>query len=78
MKISPITPVSNKMMGSSNNSLNLIVYRETKCLLFEIYTEFVGVKIKTKIKKRDGFCKRLDAKFKFFLNIVLLKKEFRW
>ena len=72
IKISPITPVSNKMIGSSNNSLNLIVHRERKCLLFKISTELAGVKIKTKIKKRDGFCKRLDAKFKFFLVVVLL------
>ena len=49
------------MMGSSNNFLNLIVHRETRCLLFEISTEFVVVNIKTKIKKRDGFCKRLDV-----------------
>ena len=70
MKTSPITPVSNKMMESSNNSLNLIVHRETKCLLFEISIELAGVKTKTEIKKRNGFCKRLDAKFKFFLVVV--------
>ena len=29
------------------------------------------------IKKRDGFCKRLDAKFEFFVIVVLLQKEFR-
>ena len=62
IKISPVTPVSNKILGSSNNSLNLTVHRMTRCL-FEISTEFAGVKIKTKINKRDGFCKRLDAIF---------------
>ena len=77
MKISPATPVSNKMIKSSSNSWNLVVYRETKCLLFEISTEFVVAKIKTKIKKRDGFYKRLDAKFKFFLVVFFAKKN-RW
>ena len=60
------------MMGSSNNLLNLIVYRETKILLFGISTELADVKIKTKIKKRDGFCKRLDAIF----FVVLLQGGF--
>ena len=77
INISPITPVSNKVMGSSDNSLNLIVHRETRCLLFEVFTEFVGVKIKTKIKKRDSFCKRLNAKFKPFF-VAVLQKEFQW
>ena len=66
------------MIKSSNGSLNLIVHRETKCLSFEISTEFVGVKIKTKLKKRDGFYKRLDTKFRFFVVVMLLQKEFRW
>ena len=66
IKISPITPVSNKVMGSSDNSLNLTVHRETRCLLSEISTEFADAKAKTEIKKRNGFCKRLDAKPKLF------------
>ena len=52
------------MMWSSNNLLTLIVHRVTNCLLFEISTELVNIKIKIKIKKGDGFCKRLDVKFK--------------
>ena len=52
-KISPITLVSNKMMGSSNNSLNWIVHRETKCLIFEISTEFVGIKKKVMVFAND-------------------------
>ena len=52
------------MVGFSNFPLILIIYRETK-YLYEISTEFVDVKIKTKIKKRDGPCKRLDAKITF-------------
>ena len=47
--------------GLSNNSLNLIVHRKTKCTLFEISTDFVSVKIKIKIIKRNGFCKRLNT-----------------
>ena len=66
------------MIKSSNNLLNLIVHRETKCLLFEISTELAGVNIKTKIKKRNGFCTRLNAKFKFFPVIILLQKKIRW
>ena len=66
------------MIGSSDNSLNLTVHRETKCLLSDFSTEFADVKIKTKIEKRDDFCKRLDAKFKFFLVVVLGQKEFQW
>ena len=50
IKISLITPVSNKVLGSSNNLLNLTVHRVTRCL-FETSTEFAGVKVKTKIKK---------------------------
>ena len=57
------------MIKSSNNSLNLTVHRETKCL-FKNFIEFAGVKIKTKIKKRNGFCKRLDAKLNFFPVVV--------
>ena len=76
IKTSPVAPVSNKVLGSSDNSLNLTVHRITRCL-FEISTEFAGVKIKTEINKRDGFCKRLDAKFKFFF-VVVLQGEFQW
>ena len=43
------------MMGSSNNSLTLTVHRKKQCLLSETSTEFFGVKIKTKVKKRIGF-----------------------
>ena len=45
----------------------------TKCL-FETSNGFAGAKIKTKINKRDGFCKRLDAKFKLFPVAVLQGK----
>ena len=76
IKASPVTPVSNKVMGSSDNSLNLTVHRETK-YLFEISTEFAGAIVKTKIKKRNGFCKRLDAKFKLFL-VVVGQGGFQW
>ena len=70
IKASPVTPVSNKVMGSSDNSLNLTVHRETRCLLSEISTEFADAKVKAEIKKRNGFCKRLDAKFNFFFVVV--------
>ena len=63
-------------MGSSDNSLNTIVHRETKCL-FETFTEFAGAKVKIEIKRRDGFCKRLDAKFNFF-PVAVLQGEFQW
>ena len=76
IKVSPVTPVSNKVLGSSDNSLNLTVHRITRCL-FETSTEFIDIKIKTEINKRDGFCKRLDAKPKFSF-VVMLQKEFQW
>ena len=78
LKISPITPVSNKKIKSSNNSVNLTVHWEIKYLLFEISTEFVDVKIKTKIQKRDNFCKRLDTKFKIFTCCCIVAKKNRW
>ena len=67
IKISLVTPVSNKVVKFSDFPLILIIYREIKCLL-EIFTEFAGFKIKKHIKIRDGFCKRLDAKITFFPN----------
>ena len=67
IKTSPVTPISNKVVGFSDFPLILMVHRETRCL-FEISTEFAGAKIKTKIKKRDSPCKRLDAKITFFLH----------
>ena len=76
IKTSPVTPVSNKVMGSSDNSLNLTVHRETKCL-FEIFIEFVGVKVETEIKKRNGSCKRLNVKFNFFV-VVVEQGKFQW
>ena len=66
IKASPVAPVSNKVMGSSDNSLNLTVHRKTRCLLFEISTEFADAKAKAEIKKRNGFCKRLDARPRLF------------
>ena len=45
-------------MGLSDNSLNLTIHRETRCLLIEIFTEFAGVK-----KKRNDFRKRLNDNF---------------
>ena len=62
-------------MRSSDNLLNLIVHRETRCLLFEISTEFAGVKVIIKIKKRVGFYKRLDAKFRFF---PVVEEKLQW
>ena len=50
IKASPITPVSNKVEKFSDFPLILIIHRETKCL-FEISTEFAGVKVNAKIKK---------------------------
>ena len=70
IKVSPITPISNKVEKFSDFPLILIIYREIKCL-FETSTEFAGVKINAEIKKRDGFCKRLDAKITFFPGWVL-------
>ena len=61
------------MIKSSNNSLKLTVHRKTRCLLFENSTEFAGVKIKTKVKKCVGFCKRLNAKSKILFIVVLQK-----
>ena len=75
IKVSPITPVSNRVLGLSDYSLNLTVHRITKCL-FEISTELAGVKVKTKIKNRIGFCKRLNAKLKF-LPVVMEGAEFQ-
>ena len=60
-----VTPVSNKVVKFSDFLLILMVHRETKCL-FKTSTEFAGAKVKAEIKKRDGFCKRLDAKTTFF------------
>ena len=74
IKASPVTPVSNKVIKSSDNSLNLTVNRETRCL-FETSIEFAGVKVKTEIKTRNGFCKRLNAKPKFF-PVVMKRAEF--
>ena len=71
IKTSPTTPVSNKMEKLSDFPLILIVHRETRCL-FDISTEFAGVKVNAEIKKRDGPCKRLDAKTTFFLDWVLV------
>ena len=65
IKVSPVTPVSNKVVGFSDFPLILIIHREIRCL-FETFTEFVGAKVKTEIKKRDGPCKRLDARITFF------------
>ena len=67
IKVSPVTPISNKVVGFSDFPLILIIHREIKGL-FEIFTEFAGVKINVKIKKRDGLCKRLDVKITFFLD----------
>ena len=63
-------------MGFSDFPLILIIRRETKCL-FEISTEFVGVKINTKINKRDNFGKRLDAKIIFFPDWLLVELQSR-
>ena len=76
IKVSPVAPVSNKVLGSSDNSLNLTVHRMTKCL-FKTSTEFAGVKVKTEINKRDGSCKRLDAKFKLF-PVAVLQGKLQW
>ena len=46
-------------------------------IISEISTEFTGARIKEKMEKRDGSCKRLDARFKFFPVVVLLQGEFR-
>ena len=70
IKVSPVTPVSNKVMGSSDNSLNLTVHRETRCLLSEISTEFADAKVKAEIERRNGSCKRLDARPMFFPAVV--------
>ena len=58
------------MIKSSDNSLNLTVHRETRCLLFETSTEFAGVKVKEEMERRDGSCKRLDTKPKLFPVVV--------
>ena len=49
IKISPVTPVSNKVERFSDFPLILIINREIKCL-FETSTEFAGVKINAEIK----------------------------
>ena len=69
IKTSPVTKISNKVVGFSGFPLVLITHREIKCL-FEISTEFAYAKINAKIKRRDVFCKRLDAKITFFLLVV--------
>ena len=51
IKISPITPVSNKVEKLSDFPLILIVHREIICL-FETSTELVGVKVNAKKKKK--------------------------
>ena len=66
IKISPVTPVSNKMVGVSDFPLILIIHRETKCL-FEIATKFISVKIKTKIKNVMVFANDWMQKLRFFL-----------
>ena len=76
IKTSPITPVSNKMEKLSDFPLILIIHRETICL-FEISTELAGAKINAEIKKRDGPCKRLDAKITLFLGWVLVGLQLR-
>ena len=76
IKISPITPVSNRVTGSSDYSLNLTVHQETRCL-FEISIEFVSAKVKTEIKKHNSICKRLNAKFKFFF-VVMEQGGLQW
>ena len=65
IKASPVTPVSNKVVGFSDFPLILIIHRETRCL-FETFTELAGVKVNAEIKKRDGPCKRLDARTTLF------------
>ena len=67
IKASPVAPVSNKVEKFSDFPLILIIHREIRCL-FETSTEFAGAKIDTEIKKRDGFCKRLDARITLFLD----------
>ena len=76
IKVSPVAPVSNKVVVFSDFPLILIVHREIKCL-FEIFTEFAGAKINAEIKKRDGPCKRLDAKTTFFPGWVLGRVRLR-
>ena len=56
------------MVKFSNFPLNLIIHRETKCL-FEISTIYVVVKIKTKMKNRDGFLQTTGYKnYVFFIG----------
>ena len=76
INILPVTPVSNKVEKFSDFPLILIIHRVIKCL-FETSTEFAGVKINAEIKKRDGPCKRLDAKITLFLNWVLVDLQLR-
>ena len=76
IKTSPVTPIVNRVTGSSGNSLNLTVHWEIRCL-FKISTEFVGVKIKAEIKRRNGFCKRLNARLKLF-PVVVERGGFQW
>ena len=71
IKVSPVTPVSNKVEKFSDFPLILIIHREIKSL-FETSTEFANVKINAEIKRRDGPCKRLDARITFFLGWVLV------
>ena len=76
IKISPVTPVSNKAEKFSDFPLILIIHREIKCL-FETSTEFAGVKVNVEIKRRDGPCKRLDARITFFFGWVLVDFQLR-
>ena len=76
IKTSTVTPVSSKVERFPDFPLILIVHRETKCL-FEIFTEFAGAKVNAEIKKRDGPCKRLDAKITFFPGWVLMGFQLR-
>ena len=76
IKASPVAPVSNKVEGLSDFLLILIVHRETRCL-FETSTELAGAKVNAEIKKRDGPCKRLDARITFFPGWVLVGFQLR-
>ena len=76
IKVSPITPVSIKVEKLSDFPLILIVHREIRCLS-EISTEFAGVKVNAEIKRRDGFCKRQDARITFFPGWVLVGFQLR-
>ena len=76
IKASPVTPISNKMEKLSDFPLILIIHRETRCL-FETSTEFSDAKVNAEIKKRDGICKRLDARITLFFGWVLVGLQLR-